>query len=284
MANWDRYKEPTTGLQLSSYTGDVFYPRSYCDDPDIGPVGVYISKEPVCKLKLTPVVQFPNVDIAWDISQSMSATGTIATFDIEWGGTTDIGDLAGQVWASDPKTGDVQYTTVGTYTATAWVTDTLGKKSKRVRVTVTIVEKEQTVYIGTTDGGMFILTPTAAPAASNGSLSGNDLKFRALRLNPAYKSLPAGQRHLWAATAAGLAVSRDGGTTWSTISKATLGAPANDAGDDPAPATADLDQIDIAFDPLAPARVYVVRTTATRTWLYYSDDDGTTWSNEQVGV
>lgn len=279
MATWDRYKNKITSFETRSYLGPAFYIRSFCDDPT---GTTYLSKPPVCKLKLTPVVQFATTNIAWDISGSASATGTIDTFDITWGGATDIGDLAAQDWSADPKTGNVQYDNTGTYTVIATVTDTLGKQSSPCKITVTIVEREQRVYIGATDAGVFILTPDTLPAAANNGLSGDYLKIRALRAHPAYADLQTGQQHLWAATAGGVAYSIDGATNWTTISPDTLGAPANDAGDDPAPVTGDLDQIDLCFDPQNDRRVYLLRTTATRTWLYYTDDYGPTWNNEQV--
>lgn len=285
MATWDRYKNTNpTGLEIRVRSGGTFHPRSYCDDPTLGPVGIYVAKEPVCKLSMTPNPQFSNTNIAWDISDSVSSTGTIDTFDIAWGGTTDIGDLADQAWASDPKTGNVQYTTPGTYTVTATVTDLLGKTSKEAKLTVTIIELEATAYIGTTDGGLFTLTPTAGPTAANTGLSGDQLKFRAVHIHPAYKDLASNQIHLWACTADGVSYSADGGGSWTNISKATLGAPENAAGDDPAPATADLDQIDIAFDPQDVNRVYLRRGTATRTWLYWTEDYGANWDNESVGL
>lgn len=281
MATWDRYANKITSFETRSYIGPAFYIRSFCDDPT---GTTYESKPPVCKLKLTPVVQFAETNIAWDISGSRSATGTIDTFDIEWGGDTDVGDLSDQDWSSDPKTGNVQYDDVGTWTATATVTDTLGKVSAPAKVTVTIVTREQRVYIGGTTGGVYILTPTAGPTAANNGLTGNDLLLRTLRAHPAYAGQQTERQHLWIATAAGLAYSTDGAASWTTIPAADLGAPENAAGDDPAPATGDLDQIDICFDPQDDRRVYVLRTTATRAWLYYTDDYGATWSNEQVGV
>jgi len=281
MATWDRYTDKITSFETRSYIGPAFYIRSFCDDPS---GTTYLSKPPVCKLSLSPSVQFASTNIAWDISNSRSATGTIDTFDIEWNGTTNIGDLSAQDWSTDPTSGNVQYTGTGTYTATATVTDTLGKESSPAKVTVTIVTREQRVYIGTSDAGVFILTPTTGPTAANAGLTGDDLKLRTLRAHPAHADQQTERQHIWIATAAGLAYSVDGATTWTLIPAADLGTPENAAADDPAPATGDLDQIDLWFDPQDDRRVYVLRTTATRTWLYYTDDYGGTWSNEQVSV
>lgn len=285
--SWERYKTTKTGLEVRSLTGGVINPRSYCDDPTIGTIGIYITKGPVCKLKMTPVRQFPNTNIAWDISGSGSATGTIDTFDITWGGTTDIGNLSSQDWSSDPQTGNVQYTTVGTYTATATVTDLLGVTSEPCTVEIEIVDDfpDQRLYIGTTDAGVYYRDPGDSDVtASNTGLTGGDLLLRSLRINPAYSDLPLGQQHLWACNENGVIYTTDGGATWTEISEATLGTPTNTAGDSPAPSASDPDNIDLWFDPTDPDRVYVLRTTSTRTWLYWSDDYGDTWDNEQVVI
>jgi hypothetical protein len=291
MATWDRYKNiETSGVELLNYSGGTFNPRSYCDDPTLGPVGIYTAKEPACKLKLTPVVQFANTNIAWDISMASSATSTISEFNIEWGGATDIGDLTTQDWSSDPKTGNVQFTTPGTYTVQAYVEDLLGARSKRCKTTVQIIDEFvnlQRAYIGTTDGGLYILTPDGVLAQSNTGLTGNHTNFRSVRLHPASKDWPVAIQHLWAATKDGVSYTIDGAANWNVISKATLGTPKNTAADDPAPGTNDLDQIDIAFDPQDASRVYLLRTKNSapkRAWLYWTINYGATWQNEQVSV
>jgi hypothetical protein len=279
--SWERYTSQNTGLEIRLQSGAVAAPIiGYCHDASLGVVGFYITKSPVCLLSMTPMVQFVNTDIAWDISASMSATSTLDTYSIAFGGggVTDITDAA---WSGD-KTGTVQYNAVGAYTVTATVTDVLGATSKPAKLTIQIVEIAERVYIGTTDSGVFILTPDGGPTASNSGLSGAQLNVRSLRVHPAYRDLPAGQQHVWIATRDGVSYSTDGAATWANISKATLGTPMNSAGDDPAPATADLDQIDIAFDPQDVNRVYVLRTTATRAWLFVSEDYGANWSNVQV--
>jgi Neuraminidase (sialidase) len=105
-------------------------------------------------------------------------------------------------------------------------------------------------------------------------------------MHPAYKHLPTGQQHLWATTEDGVAYTTDGAANWTVISEATLGTPVNDAGDSPAPTAANLENIDLAFCPQDPRRVYVLRTWASpkRTWLYKTDDYGATWVNAQVNA
>lgn len=286
MAVWDRYKGKVTSLEVESWTGKAFYIRSFCDDP-LG--SVYVTKAPVCKLSLTPTTQFENTNIAWDISESDSATGTTDTFTITWGGTTDIGNLSAQSFGVDPESGNVQFTTEGTYTVTAYVVDTLGNRSKECEGEVEIVNDLGTdgandrLYIGTTDDGLWIRSLSSI-ANSNSGLSGTDLNFRSVRLHPAYKDLAITKRHLWACTPNGVEYSTDGGATWTNISEATLGTPENEAADGTPPTATDPDNIDLWFDPQDDQRVYLLRTTATRAWLYYTTDYGTTWSSEQVGA
>jgi hypothetical protein len=288
MGTWDRFKnQEATGLELVEYTGATFYPRSFCDDPDLGSIGIYVAKAPVCKLYMTPVIQFENTNIAWDISASGSTTSTIDTFDIDWGGTTDVGDLSAQDWSSDPKTGNVQYTTAGTYTVEAYVTDLLGERSLRCKGTIQIISNFVSLgraYVGTSDGGLFVITPDGTNTAKNTGLTGNHTNFRSVRLHPAFKFLDATDHHVWAATQDGGAYTVDGADNWTVISEATLGTPENAAGDGTPPTATDPDNIDINFDPQDIRRIYMLRTTATRTWLYYSDDLGATWSNEQVSA
>lgn len=287
MATWDKYADPITGFENLLKTGKTFTPLSYCDDPSLGTVKIFLVKEPACKLLLTPTTQFINTNIAWDISQSVSTTSTIDTYDIAWGGATDTGDLTAQAF-SGAKTGNVQYTGIGTFTVQATVTDVLGTVSKPCKTTINIVlfVNLQRSYIGTTaGGGMFFLTPAGGPTAANTGLTGNHTNFRSMHMHPAYKDNPTGQQHIWAPTQDGVAFTTNGGDNWTVISEATLGTPTNDAGDSPAPAAADPDNIDLAFCPQDPDRVYLVRTTTSpnsRAWLYKTDDYGTTWSNTQV--
>lgn len=288
MTTWDRYKSLETSFEVRVRKGLVFKPRFYCDDNSFAALPdnlkPYLRKAPVAKLDVTPRLQFVNTNFSWDISASRSPTGTIDTFSIFFNGSPT--DLVDQDWSVDPKTGTMQYDTVGEYVVEAYVEDTLGVRSQTASVMVQVINQPQPAYIGTTDSGVYVLSPGSDPVQSNTGLTGNHTNVRALHMHPAYKELPIAQQHLWITTEDGVAFSVDGAQNWTPISKATLGTPENAAGDAPAPVTGDLDQIDLAFDPQDDNRVYVLRTTTSplRAWLYWTDDYGETWNNEQVGV
>jgi PKD repeat protein len=296
LATWDRYKSNTTGVEIISQKGGRFTPRFYCDDTS---GSVYVTKAPVAVLKLTPTSQFTNTNIAWDVSQSVSTTGTIDTYDLTFGGG-GASDLTGQSWAG-AKTGNVQYTSTGTYTVTLTVTDTAGNVSAPAQQTVTISEDTsedletsgtEKIYIATSDTGIFTYTTDTAPAAVNTGLSGGDLNVNSGRLHPAYAWLPETKHHYWFACDTGVIYSTDGAATWNKITKATLGAPTNEISDSPHPGTDDLDEIAIEYDPQDKRRVYVLRLTnstwngsnSPRAYLFFTEDYGPSWVSKLIGV
>ena len=290
MAVWDRYKTNTTGLEIIAQKGKRFTPRFYCDDTS----GiVYVTKAPVAVLKLTPNTQFINTNIAWDVSESVSATGTIDTFDLIFGGG-GASDLTGQDWSVNPLTGNVQYTSTGTFTVTLTVTDTGGNVSQPAKQIVNIVDIQgiSKVYIATDDTGIFTYLPGGTPVTANTGLSGGDLNVNDGRLNPNFSHLAIGQHHYWITNDNGLAFSVNGCASYTKITKATLGNPTNTAGDGSPPDTDDLDEIALGYCPQDNRRVYLVRVTnATwnasfdpRVFLYFTDDYGTTWLNFGVGI
>lgn len=289
VATFDRYKTPTTGLEIITQLGKRFTPRFYCDDTT---GTVYITKAPVAVLKLDPDTQFINTNIVWDVSQSVSATGTLDTYDLTFGGGGAT-DLTGQSWAG-AKTGNVQYTSTGTFTVTLFVTDTGGNRSQAAKQIVDIVDIEgiAKIYIATSDTGIFTYLPGGTPATANTGLSGGDLNVSMGKLNPHFGTLPIARQHYWFACDTGVIYSTDGAATWNKITKATLGDPTNTAGDGSPPDTDDLDEISIAFDPQDINRVYLLRVTDStwnasfdpRAFLYWTDDIGVSWLSFGVGI
>lgn len=277
-----RFTAHRTSLDVRLDLGPVFYPQLYS----------FSSGLPICRLVVTPQVQERGLALDWDISLSSPLPGgaSLDTYQIAWGGATDIGSLVSQSWTG-AQMGQVMYSTAGRKTITAYVTDVLGVRSLACRVMVEIEAAPgdgwrrpvyQQLYIGTTDNGCFVATPNSEPVPANLNLSGDWLKFRSLRLNPVTRTLPLGGHHLVACTAAGLAVSYNGALSWYTWGPELFPEPENIALDDPAPVSADLDFIDVAFDPADPLRVYLLRTTSNRSWVYWSDDYMATWRNRQV--
>lgn len=296
MATWDRFKANETGLEIIVQKGNRFTPRFYCDDTT---GTVYITKAPVAVLILTPTSQFTNTNIAWDVSNSVSATGTLDTYDLTFGGG-GVSDLTGQSWAG-AKTGNVQYTSTGQFTVTLTVTDTAGNVAQAASQIVTISDGSDEdiatsgtskIYIATSDTGIFTYTTGNAPATANTGLSGGDLNVNSGRLHPAYAWLGSSKQHYWFCCDTGVIYSTDGAATWNKITKTTLGDPTNTASDVSPPDTDDLDEICIQFDSQNKRRVYVLRVTDSawnasfdaRAFLYWSDDYGTAWSSFGIVV
>ncbi len=139
------------------------------------------------------------------------------------------------------------------------------------------VQSYAMLYVPTTDQGLWIIPATEdEPAQFNVGLSGDDLKFRMMRFHPATSILDITEQHIWACTANGLAKSTDGGQSWTTISKATMGAGASDI------------ILDIAFNPndsiVNPQDLYVYvvdDSSPPITSIFVSNDYGSTWADFQ---
>ncbi len=269
-------------LETLADRGGNFQIRSYCDDATV----VYLTKPPICKLDLDPRAQGANLDIAWDVASSRAPTGTIDTFTILWGGSTDIGDLVDQDWASDPLSGDVQYTAEGRFIVTTTVTDTLGVTSAPCKQVVQIGATTTNVFIliGTSDKGIWLYTQEDdLMIERNNGLTLDFLEVRGLVIHPLTDTLPLNQVIAWIATLGGPANTLNGGTSWVTIAKNDMGVPTNDAGDSPAPVIGDLEVIDVSLDPVNPNIVsFLLVDPLTRAWVYTTTDSGTSWNNVQA--
>lgn len=280
--SFELYTDNFSLFESLADVGNNFQIRSYCDDAEV----VYLTKPPICKLLLDPRTQGANINIAWDISNSRAPTGTIDTFDINWGGATDIGDLVNQDFDVDPTSGNVQYTSEGRFIVTVTVKDTLGVVSKPCRQVVTIGPTTTSVfiYIATVDTGVFVyLQDDDSVVTKSTGLTGDFLKVRGMVINPLTDTLPLTQVNIIIATLAGPAFTVNGGNSWTTIDQSTMGTPVNDAGDIPAPVIGDLEVIDVSLDPTNPNIVsFLLVDPLTRSWVYTTTDGGASWNNVQA--
>lgn len=288
MAEFDSYTG-SIDVSIKAERGKLWLPRFFCDDATT----VYTSKAPVAKLDMPPIV-FINTNLLADAGESSHATGTIDTFDLEFGGNSSISDVNDGVFSTPTRT--LQYTTIGEYEATLTVTDTLGLTSQPARVKIIVIDpkdiRASRLYIATHNEGVWIYTKLAAsPVAANTGLSGGDLNIASGILNPYTRFLPVENHHYWACTDNGVIYSTDGCATWNKIDTATLGNPTNTAGDTTHPTSDDLQQHAIRFDPSDDQKVYLLRSTdstwnasnASRVYFYFSNDYGVTWNNIGIG-
>lgn len=278
---WERYTSKQTGFQTRVSRGNIFRPMFWCDCGTGMVPTYYATKPPVAKLIMTPTVQFINTNIAWDVSNSEAPNGTVDTFTLKFGGATDIGDQTNiDFTVPANRTGNVQYTTLGTYQATLTVKDTTGAQSFEVSKTIFIVEANVATYLGTSSDGAFRQLPGGAFTQQNTGLTSNALN--SLTFNENTSGYPQSAQHVFATNANGIAISTDGASTWTETLKAALPDPANSAGDGTPPVTADLTELALMADPVDPNRLYLLRYTATRIWLFWSGDYGLTWNS--VGI
>lgn len=256
-----------------------------CDDP----YQFTVPKAPVAVISIAPDVQCTGQNLVFNIDSSYVPLGTLASYNIAWGDGTSTG--AG--WGGGPGNINHQYANSGTYTVTVTVTDTLGT-SGSVQAQVLIVDcSSETVLIRQ----MYALSQTAGPYLRDmtaagpawaqrvqGLGAGTMLQGRDLKLDPHRRHLPAGVRHIWVATAGGVAKSTIGMDAWAVLTS-RLGQPDNAAGDAPAPTFADLNWLCIAFNHRWRDEVYVLAgksVAPVRTWVWWTTDGGITWANWQV--
>lgn len=277
-----RLEDRTQAYRFNCIIGEVVRFSFFCCDsaPILG-----IEKPPVCIMSATPEVQCTGVNVVFNIDNSYSPTGNLAgqPWRIDYGdGNFNAGN-----WGP-PGNQNNAYAAAGIYTATAYVTDTLAVRGTTA-VTVEIVDcANDTVLIEQ----MYALSVTTGPwvkdITAGGApppwtqriigLAGGWLVGRDLTLDPHRKHLQYGIRHVWIATQAGPARSVTDMVGWSRLYD-LLPEPRNDDGG--AATKAGLDWYTVAFDQLHRNHVYILAGTATRAWIYFSFDSGTTWDNWQ---
>ena len=268
--------------RLSCFTGEIVQFKFFCCD---NPYDTSVSKAPVVVATITPDTQCVNVAINVNFDASWSPLDTISTWRIEWGdGTPD--DVPGPAWP--PGNRPHTYTTVGTYNLKITLTDTSGLTGTQTYQVLIIDCADGSVlarygYALSTSSGPWLRDFTAAPphdwTQCTNNLAGNWLVGRDLKVDPHRRHLPVAIRHVWITTQAGVAKSVDNMSHWMRLYD-SMPAPRNDDGG--AAVKADLDWWTVAFNPMEIDHVYVLATTATRAWVYWTEDGGATWHNWQV--
>jgi len=254
--------------EMEVILGPVVSPRFFCCTAG-NVTGVV--KEPVAVISLTPTVICVNDSVTYDGRSSYDPDGTVTSYSWSFG---DGG-------SSNASNGTHQYTSAGTYTVTLTVTDGTGLQGSAYAQVVVNTSLVTDIFIGHKSAGVFYMEYSSCSGGTweskNTGLTGNWLNVRDMKIDPATKYDYV--KTLWIATQAGVARSTDEGTSWTQF---TMSTPENDAGDSPAPAVSDLDWYCIAFNPAYEDEVYVLAGSATRVWVYWTDDYGTTWYNWQV--
>jgi len=239
-------------------------------------------------MSATPETQCTGVNVVFNIDNSYSPTGNLAgqPWRIDFGD----GNFAAGNWGP-PGNQNNAYAAAGIYTAEAYVTDTLGVRGS-TEVTVEIVDcANDTVLIEQ----MYALSQTTGPWLRDMTVAGvpawvqhvdglpagsNWLNGRDLKIDPHRRHLPVTVRHVWIATQAGVAKSVDNMDHWTRLYD-SMPEPRNTAGDGVPPTKAGLDWYNITFDQQRKDTVYVLAGTATRAWVYWTEDGGATWDNWQ---
>lgn len=257
--------------EMEAVLGPVVSPRFFCCTAG-NVVGVV--KEPVAVISLSPTVICVNDFVTYDGRSSYDPDGTVTQYSWTFG---DSG-------SSSASNGTHQYTSAGTYTVTLKVkdgTNLWGSASAQVVVNESLVTY---IFLGHKTAGCYYQEFDACSGGTweqrNTGLTGNWLNVRDLKMDPFAKYGPVGTRHVWIATQAGVAKSEDDMVTWSLFTD--MPAPRNTAEDSPAPTISDLDWYCIAFNPQYSDEVYILAGTATRAWIYWTENYGITWDNWQV--
>lgn len=256
--------------EMEIVLGPVVSPRFFCCTA--GNVAG-VAKEPVAVISVTPTVLCVNDSITYDGRSSYDPDGTVTGY--SW----TFGDGGSSLLSN----GTHQYTSAGTFTVTLTVTDGTGLQGSASAQVVVNESLTSEFFIGHKSTGVWYLDYDTCSGGTwvskNTGLTGNWLNIRDMKLNPFTKYGPVGTRHIWIATQAGVAKSEDDGGTWTQFSMPT---PRNDAGDNPAPTVGNLDWYCIAFNPAYEDEVYILAGTATRVWVYWTEDYGDSWDNWQV--
>lgn len=254
-------KRPVQGARFTVQRGDRVYPEFFCciSGTDVG-----VDKDPVAVMAVSTTHACTGEAITVDYSLSWSPSSTIASWEVDWGdGNVSNGAWPGAGSVAHPLGG---YTLPGPYDITLTVTDLLVAHGDAV-VMVNIVDclaGPPVMLIG----GCGASGPWET---LNSGLDWTTIGGGVLNSFEIYDlvSLPAFIGYYWAATSGGLFKTIDGGIRWFHIDL---------------PQPDGLTGAPVAYSLLSSTVVatelYVLAyvPTASRVYLYRTDDGGATWT------
>lgn len=251
-----------TAWRFYSKLGPRFTPRFFCcDDPNA--MGLSAGKEPVAVIELDPNPCLVGDSVAFDGTASYDPDGSVASYAWTFPGGTPS--------SSTSDSGSVSWAAAGEYEVSLVVTDGTGLKSSPARRVVQVYEPQGEYYLATENGVYYTGDGGQNWTALNTGLSGDALKVKDIKVDPATRHLPAAYRVLWIATEAGVYVSPNGGGFWAEKSPASV---PNTWSDSTAPAVGDLIFRRLLFsgDTLFAIATWLNGSSEERSWLFYSID------------
>lgn len=264
-----RLQSSRAAFEARVVLGPIVSPRFFCCTAG-NEAGVV--KDPVAIINLSQTTICLNDSITYDGRSSYDPDGTVTSYYWTFGdGTT-----------SSAANGTHQYLALGTFTITLTVTDGTGLQGSaygQVNVIDCTNPPWFEIYLGHRSAGPYHFSTAGVWTSRSTGLTGQWLNIRCLRMNPFKKYGMFGSREIWIATQAGVAYSIDDMATWNQV---TMPNPRNTAGDFPAPQVSQLDWYCISFNPMYDNEIYILAGTATRTWVYWTEDSSSTWDSWQV--
>lgn len=255
-----------TAWRFYSKLGPRFTPRFFCcDDPNA--LGLSEGKEPVAVLELDPNPCLVGDTVTFDGTDSYDPDGSITAYAWTFPSGTPSTSTSG--------TSTVSWAAAGEYEVKLVVTDGTGLKSTPARQVQQVYDPQGEYYLAAENGVFYTSDGGQNWTAINTGLTGDALKVKDIKVDPATRHLPGAQRVLWIATEDGVYVSPQerlsGLRFWSQVNPASV---PNSWSDGTAPTVANL-----IFRKLwwSGTTLFAIATWLNaggdeRSWLFYTTD------------
>jgi hypothetical protein len=255
--------------------------RAFCCDIDSdGIMGV--AKEPVPVLDLSANVLCLGDTLTWDLRDSYAPGSTIDAYAIDM-------DDGTQYFVDN---GTHVYGAVGTYTIEGTVHEGTCRQ-QTVEAQVEVIDCDKGLFASFSyasldgDGVWFYDFTATAPAwtqRSDGLDTVASTQVNSIALRPGHKSLPDTVHELYACTDGGLYKTYNGGRSWGKI---TLPDPSNAEFADAPAATVDeliFHKLCYSWEDPDIAWLLASKPSASRVWVYLTEDSGISWTSRGLVV